>query len=69
MKIRTETVYIAQYGGKEQIIKYGEYATLVFEDGSYHSGDIIEITDRVITIERGDGGHTYSLLNIKEIRQ
>ena len=65
MKIRTEKQYIAQTPQGEKNLCIGIHARLIFQDGSYHDGDIEAITEESVIISRGDGNHTYS---VREIR-
>ena len=69
LKIRREFICITIDGATGKVIKLGEYVTLVFYDGTYHSGEIISITDEHITIQRSDGSYTYRILSILEIKQ
>lgn len=68
LKIRKETRCIADNGMTEKVIRPGEHVTLVFHGGAYHSGEVSEITDRVITLSRNDGDYSYSISGIREIR-
>lgn len=69
MKIRAETIYIVENGDKEKQIRLGELTRLVFKDGSYHTGELIEILDRVVTIGRSDGEYAYLIINLRDIEQ
>lgn len=67
MKIRTEKLYIAVTPQGEKRLRIGMYARLIFHDGSYHDGDIEEITGESITISRSDGSYTYRVREMRNI--
>ena len=67
LKIRTKTVYVVETAKGEKEIKLGTHATLHFLDGSHQSGEIEEITARVVTISRNDGDYTYGTHEISDI--
>ena len=69
MNIRKETIYIMESGGAEKVLRLGEHATLVFHDGGYHAGELVEITDRVVTLSRNDGDYSYSISAIQDINE
>ena len=67
MKIRTEPVYIATGRQGEKVIHPGAYARLIFQDGSYQSGDVEAITGESVTISRSDGEYTYRWKELNDI--
>ncbi len=69
MNIRKETIYIMESGGAEKVLRLNEHAKLVFHDGGYHAGELVEITDRVVTLSRNDEDYSYSISAIQDINQ
>lgn len=69
MKIRKETIYIAEDSTGEKQIRLGERVKLIFKDGTCHAGELTEILDRVVTIGRSDGEYSYSIAEIQSIEQ
>ncbi|MDR2514737.1 MAG: hypothetical protein LBD02_05950 [Christensenellaceae bacterium] len=67
MKIRTETTYIALTPQGEKTLHIGMYARLIFHDGTYHAGDIEEITEESVTVSRSDGNYTYHIRELQSI--
>ena len=67
LKIRTKTAYFVETAKGEKEIKLGTRATLHLLDGSHQSGEIEEITARVVTISRNDGDYTYGTHEISAI--
>ena len=67
MKIQTEKHYIAQTPQGEKRLRIGMYARLIFHNGSYHKGDIEEITEKSVTISRSDGNYTYRVRELHDI--
>lgn len=67
MKLRVETTYIAGSDYGERIIPAGGHVRLVFQDGSYHAGDVEAISEESITISRSDGEYTYPVCEIRDI--
>jgi hypothetical protein len=43
------------------------YARLIFHDGTYHAGDIEEITEESVTVSRSDGNYTYHIRELQSI--
>ncbi len=70
MKIRKETTYILENedGIKALAPAPGQQVELMFQNGQYQSGEISEITEKVITISRNDGDYTYDADEIQDIK-
>ena len=70
MKIRKETTFILEneHGVQALAPVPGQNVELAFPDGTYHAGEVSEITERAITISRSDGDYTYEASEIADIK-
>lgn len=68
MRIEIQTTYTMKGSDGDKVVRLGEYATLVFYDGSYHAGEIEAITEDSVTISRADGNYSYNASKIQNIR-
>jgi len=70
MKIKKETVYILENedGMKALAPLSGESIELELRDGTYHTGQVMEIVDNGITIVKSDGAHIYDANDVVDIK-
>ena len=61
MIIRKITEYIAETISGDLLLSAGDHVRLIFNDATYQTGDLEEITEVNITISRGDGDYTYNI--------
>jgi len=70
MKIRKVITYILENedGMTALAPATGDHVRLEFQGGTYHTGEVSEITEDGITISRNDGDYTYGAGEIMDIK-
>ena len=70
MKITKETAYIMvnEDGMRALAPDPGEYVEIELSDGTYHAGQVSEVTGQSVTLSERDGDHIYDADDITDYK-